>query len=181
MEQHSSSIATAEVFAEYGLILIKAPPGEVYVEPPHSTTNGLVAARTDAVAIWTSVHTGPVAVTVQLTDVEPPWSARGWEQVEQVELISTSDDMRVMGFMGAAPEELPSLTGAGPGHYGLRVHARKRGPGPSRAQEEYLLMVWPVELGEAAVQQAGGQEEELSPIVAWARANRSPANAPGRL
>ncbi|MFI7618197.1 hypothetical protein ACIBP6_43955 [Nonomuraea terrae] len=133
---------------------------------PGRALNGLVTSAPGAGRIFTGIHTGVVDVTVRLTDAPPGPAADGWEETEQVELVSFTGEMRLAGLMGDAPEELPVLTAHGPGRYGLRVHARGRGidyDGTADVPFEfYLLTVWPIDVGPEARARLGvGVAEEL--------------------
>ncbi|MEU6785137.1 hypothetical protein ABZ912_38615 [Nonomuraea angiospora] len=93
-------------------------------------------------------------------------TAEGWDEVEEVELISFEGRMRLAGLLGDLPEELPVLTPHGPGRYGMRVHARGRDidyDGVARVPFEfYLVTVWPIDVGPEARRRLGvGVAEEL--------------------
>ncbi|AQZ68640.1 hypothetical protein BKM31_50595 [[Actinomadura] parvosata subsp. kistnae] len=159
---------------------------------PSDVPNGLAASVPGAAVILTGIHTGVVDVTVRITDAPPTGSGEGWEEVEDVELISFTGEMRLAGLGMGLADELPVLTAHGPGRYGMRVHARGRGidrDGVAKVPFEfYQVTVWPIEVGPQARARLGvGVAEELGlpdksrAIREWARQHAQPQHEPGRL
>ncbi|GAA4974074.1 hypothetical protein GCM10023334_099840 [Nonomuraea thailandensis] len=164
---------------------------ETLADHPSHVPNGLTASAPGAAVIRTGIHTGVVDVTVQLADAPPATTAEGWDEVEEVELITFTGEMRLRGLMGHLPEALPNLTPHGPGRYGMRVHARGRDIDPCAVPsvpfEFYLVTIWPIEVGPKARARLGvGVPEELglpdksAEIRRWAREHARPENEPGR-
>lgn len=165
---------------------------ETGADHPSRVPNGLTASAPGAAVILTGIHTGVVDVTVQLADAPPATTVGGWDEVEDVELISFTGETRLGGLMGHLPEALPNLTPHGPGRYGMRVHARGRHIDPSAVPsvpfEFYLVTIWPIEVGPKACARLGvGVAEELglpdksAEIRRWAREHARPECEPGRI
>ncbi|MEV4012611.1 hypothetical protein AB0J35_19095 [Nonomuraea angiospora] len=159
-----STTARADVHVSYHQIQVREEGDAPVVD---SVPNGLTASIPGAAVILTGIHTGVVDVTVRLADAPPDAAAaEGWDEVEEVELISFEGGMRLAGLLGDLPEELPVLTPHGPGRYGMRVHARGRDidyDGVARVPFEfYLVTVWPIDVGPEARRRLGvGVAEEL--------------------
>ncbi|MGV9381228.1 hypothetical protein ACWDRB_35810 [Nonomuraea sp. NPDC003707] len=185
-----STTARADVHVSYHQIQVREEEGDVPVVD--GVPNGLTASVPGAAVIRTGIHTGVVDVTVRLADAPPADAAEGWDEVEEVELISFEGGMRLAGLLGDLPEELPVLTPHGPGRYGMRVHARGRDidyDGVARVPFEfYLVTVWPIDVGPEARRRLGvGVAEELG-LPARSRDLRErarhlglPAQEPGRV
>ncbi|MEV4800441.1 hypothetical protein AB0K18_10540 [Nonomuraea sp. NPDC049421] len=180
--------ARAVVNVSYHQMLIKAADEETYTEPPMGDSARLVVARKDAATIWADVHTGPVQVSVQIWDHPPERQSSGWDKVAEIELVTSTGLMRVMGFMDFPPDELPVLTPRGPGSYGVRVHtrrpnsARATGGTPS-AMEEFLIVTWPVSADEgfSSAETQHGEASLSDQIRSWSSANNDPFGDRGRL
>ncbi|MDP4507518.1 hypothetical protein [Nonomuraea turcica] len=191
MSTPSPTSARADVHVSYHQMLVTDGSGADHPTGVSGVPNGLTASAPGAAVILTGIHTGAVDVTVQLTDAPPAVTAEGWDEVEEVELITFTGEMRVSGMMMGAPEALPNLTPLGPGRYGMRVHARSRDLHPAAVPdvpfEFYLVTVWPIEVGPEACAKLGvGVAEELglpdksSEIRRWAREHARPEHQPGR-
>ncbi|MET9245759.1 hypothetical protein [Nonomuraea sp. NPDC003709] len=186
-----STTARADVHVSYHQIQVREEEGDVPVVD--GVPNGLTASVPGAAVIRTGIHTGVVDVTVRLADAPPAGAAaEGWDEVEEVELISFEGGMRLAGLLGDPPEELPVLTPHGPGRYGMRVHARGRDidyDGVARVPFEfYLVTVWPIDVGPEARRRLGvGVAEELGlpgksrDLRERARHLGLPAQEPGRV
>ncbi|MGP3957357.1 hypothetical protein ACTWPT_15255 [Nonomuraea sp. 3N208] len=188
MSTPSPKSARADVHVSYHQMLVTDRSG---ADHPTRVPNGLTASAPGAAVILTGIHTGVVDVTVQLTDSPPATTAEGWDEVEEVELITFTGEMRVCGLMSDLPEALPNLTPLGPGRYGMRVHVRGRDLDPAAVPavpfEFYLVTVWPIEVGAQARAKLGvGVAEELglpdksSEIRRWASEHAQPEHQPGR-
>ncbi|UBU12472.1 Lsr2 family protein [Nonomuraea gerenzanensis] len=185
-----STSARAVVYVSYHRLIVQEQ-GDA-IEPSH-VPNRLTASAPGAAVILTGLHTGVVDVTVRLTDTPPTGpGGEGWDEVEEVELVSFTGEMRLTGFGMNLPEELPVLTAHGPGRYGMRVHARGRGVAesgvPGVPAEFYLVTVWPVDVGPQAYARLGiGVAEELGlpdksrEIREWARQHGLPQSERGRI
>lgn len=176
--------ARAEIFVTYHQ-MIAVEPGS---EPAGLGASNLVATKPGAVAIFTGIHTGYVDVTLQCAVSPSPVDIEGWEEVEEVELISRTGDMHLSGLMDGPPENFPTLTPQGPGRYGMRVHARGRDinyDGTAKKPFEfYLVVVWPIEVGPDAVAAAEADQAprtKTDEILAWAAKHNSPTSEPGRI
>lgn len=118
------------------------------VEDSH---NGLVAVlpAPGRAVVHAGIHTGDVHVTVTVHRAAPAPDPGPWEEIAEVSLRSPDGDLRVRGFFADLPEDLPALSGGGPGDYRVRVHARGRDTAPDDAPEEitewYLVQAWPAE------------------------------------
>ncbi|MEV0589762.1 hypothetical protein [Nonomuraea sp. NPDC050310] len=189
MSTEPSTSARADVHVSHHQMLVNDQPG---AEHPSHVPNGLTASAPGAAVILTGIHTGLVDVTVQLADARPASTAQGWDEVEEVELISFTGETRVAGLMGHLPQALPNLTPHGPGRYGMRVHARGRDIDPSAVPnvpfEFYLLTIWPIEVGPKACAKLGvgvahelGLPDKSAEIKRWAREHARPESEPGRI
>ncbi|MFC4122135.1 hypothetical protein [Nonomuraea zeae] len=158
---------------------------------PQDVPNGLTAAVPGAAVIRTGIHSGVVDVTVRLATSAPPRDTEGWDEVEEVELISFTGETMLIGLLCDRPE-LPGLTPQGPGRYGMRVQVRGRDIDPCAVPrvpfEFYLVTVWPIDVGPEACARLGiGVAEELGLpgkadlIRQWALEHGSPQQEPGRL
>lgn len=170
----------ADVHVQYNQILV----GEPGAAHPARVPNGLTAAAPGAAVILTGIHTGTVDVTVHLTDSPPPDARDGWDEVQEVELITLTGETRLSGLMSSPPDALPNLTPQGPGRYGMRVHARGRDLAPTAVPrvpfEFYLLTVWPIDVGPDAAARLGvGVAEELG-LPGKSAEIRQGAREPGR-
>ncbi|MFI7460692.1 hypothetical protein [Nonomuraea sp. NPDC049646] len=165
--------------------------GEPGRDHPGTVPNGLTASAPGAAVIRTGIHTGVVDVTVRLAGTAPPLDAEGWDETEEVELVTFTGEVRLSGMMHSPPDALPLLTPQGPGRYGMRVQARGRDLDPAAVPEVpfefYLVTVWPVETGpEAAARLGVGVAEELglpgksAEIRRWAREHNDPQSERGR-
>ncbi|NJP89619.1 hypothetical protein HCN51_09200 [Nonomuraea sp. FMUSA5-5] len=184
-----STSVRADVHVSYHQLLVHERGDAT---PPSDVPNGLTASVPGAAVILTGIHTGVVDVTVRITDAPPAGSGEGWEEVEDVELISFTGEMRLAGLGMGLTDEPPVLTAHGPGRYGMRVHARGRGldrDGVAKVPFEfYQVTVWPIDVGPQARARLGvGVAEELGlpdksrAIREWARQHAQPQHEPGRL
>ncbi|TMR98314.1 hypothetical protein [Nonomuraea basaltis] len=174
----------------YHQMLVAEPTG---ANAPSHAPNGLTASAPGAAVILTGIHTGVVDVTVELAATAPPATAPGgWDEVEDVELISFTGEMRLSGLMGDLPEALPVLTPLGPGRYGMRVHARGRDLDPTAVPsvpfEFYLVTVWPIDVGPEACAKLGvgvaqelGLPDKVTEIRRRAQEHARPQDEPGRI
>jgi hypothetical protein len=104
---------------------------------------------------------------VRLVLDRPPAEAKGWDESEDVELVTLTGEVSLFGLISSPSEEFPNLTPQA-GRYGLRVQARGRDLNPTAGptvpfefyqvtvwprgpSESYLLFVWPIALGRSAV------------------------------
>ncbi|NUS04174.1 MAG: hypothetical protein HOV97_16655, partial [Nonomuraea sp.] len=122
--------ARADVHVTYRRMLI-AEPGR---DHPGAVPNGLTASAPGAAVILTGIHTGVVDVTVRLADTPPP-ADPGWDETEEVELVTFTGELRLSGMMASPTDALPLLTPQGPGRYGMRVQARGRPAGRQERPE----------------------------------------------
>ncbi|MFD9942650.1 hypothetical protein ACFWYW_23220 [Nonomuraea sp. NPDC059023] len=189
MSTQPPTSARADVHVSHHQMLVNDDTGAGH---PSHVPNGLTASSPGAAVILTGVHTGVVDVTVQLADAPPATTARGWDEVENVELISFTGETRLRGLMGHLPQALPNLTPHGPGRYGMRVHARGRDIDPCAVPnvpfEFYLVTIWPIEVGPKACAKLGvGVAEELglpdksAEIRRWAQEHARPESEAGRI
>lgn len=166
--------------------------GEPGRDHPGTVPNGLVAAAPGAAVIRTGIHTGVVDVTVRLAETAPPPDPEGWDETEEVELVTFTGEVRLSGMMHSPPDALPVLTPQGPGRYGMRVQARGRDIAPAAVPkvpfEFYRVTVWPVETGPDAAARLGvgvadetGLPDKSSEIQRWAREHNNPQTERGRL
>ncbi|WP_433435024.1 hypothetical protein [Nonomuraea sp. CA-141351] len=180
--------ARADVNVCYRQIVVGDPGSD----HPTSAPNGLTASAPGAAVILTGIHTGVVDVTVRLADQPPPLDTAGWDEVEEVELITFTGEVRLCGLMADPPEGFPILTPQGPGRYAMRVQARGRDIDPTAVPrvpfEFYLVTVWPLDVGPEAEARLGvGVAEELglpdksSEIRRWAREHGLPQSERGRV
>jgi hypothetical protein len=114
---------------------------------PLTPRNGLIVAQPGIAVIFTGIHTGKVAVSVEVRDQAPEVTTTGWDEVVEVAMEAITGRVVVTGAGADAPEHLPVLTQAGPGHYRVRVHARGRDTAVDLVAvepvEDYLIVVWP--------------------------------------
>ncbi|MEV0144154.1 MULTISPECIES: hypothetical protein [unclassified Nonomuraea] len=178
--------ARADIHVSHHQLLVTEPGRD----HPGSVPNGLTASAPGAAVILTGIHTGVVDVTVRLASARPPVDT-GWDETEEVELITFTGEICVGGLMSEPPAALPVLTPQGPGRYGMRVQARGRDLDPTGVPkvpfEFYLVTVWPLDVGaEAAARLGVGVAEELglpdksSEIRRWAREHGLPQSERGR-
>jgi hypothetical protein len=117
-------------------------------QSPLSSRNGLIAVQPGAAVIFTGIHTGVVAVSIEVRDVRPEQvDGTGWDDVVEVSLEAIGGRVLVVGPFADTGDVLPVLTPAGPGHYRVRVHVRGRDTAVDGVAfepfEEYLIIVWP--------------------------------------
>jgi hypothetical protein len=111
-------------------------------------SNGLISWTRDHAIIHLGIHTGVVWVSVEILDRSPgrPDTPQ-WDEVVEIPFEATRSDLRIQALIGEGGEELPLLTGEGPGHYRIRVHARGRDTCYDGVAfhpfEEYFVQVWP--------------------------------------
>ncbi|SOE08985.1 hypothetical protein SAMN06272775_0063 [Streptomyces sp. 2323.1] len=115
--------------------------------------NGLVGPGQGSATIQTGLEDGPVKVTVDIRETEPPVQTDGWDEIIEVSIPFESEDADIDslgGTIGGWSEEIP-ITAAGPGWYRIRVHARGRDQGAQirdldlddEPVEEHLIQTWP--------------------------------------
>ncbi|MBC6462269.1 hypothetical protein [Actinomadura sp. HBU206391] len=121
--------------------------------------NGLVAIQPGIAVVSTGIHTGNVAVTVQIWDqaAPAPTSAHQeeWDEIAEVTLEAhDAGEVGVVGLMSDLPG-LPELTPGGPGRYRLRIYARGRDTlvdgVATEPVEDYLIMTWPTQLDDQEI------------------------------
>lgn len=117
-------------------------------EPKFEPGNGLILVQPGVAVVYTGIHTGQVAVSVELWDGRPTeLITDGWDEVVEVTMRAPIGQVRVRGPMDNPPEGLPELTEAGPGNYRVRVHARGRDTAPDLVAfepvEQYNIIIWP--------------------------------------
>jgi hypothetical protein len=127
---------------------------------------GLVNVGTGQAAIITGLHTGPVWMTVEVTDREPPARLDAYEDAVEVPFVIADPELYVLN--GKPVDALP-LRAAGAGEYRLRVHARgmdaARDADASREPiDQYLLQLWPAPAAPPAILKvtSGTAEAELA-------------------
>lgn len=110
------------------------------------SSNGLVSTYTGVAAIFTGIHTGNVAVTVEAHPSAPPPVLESWEEIVEVSLVAPQGRVAVHALGDDGPD-LPDLTPTGPGTYRMRVHARGRDIATDLVAtdpvEDYLIQAWP--------------------------------------
>jgi hypothetical protein len=110
--------------------------------------NGLVGAGAGAAIVSTGIHTGVVALSVQVRDRAPgpDDDLGGWDEVVDLSLAAPAGQVRPAALMSDT-DPFPALTAAGPGDYRIRVHARGRDRNidgvDEEPAEEYHIVVWP--------------------------------------
>ncbi|GAA3601350.1 hypothetical protein GCM10022419_101970 [Nonomuraea rosea] len=158
---------------------------------PSDVPNGLTAAGPGAAVILTGIHSGVVDVTVRLAAAAPARDTEGWDEVEEVELISFTGETTLIGLLSDRPE-LPNLTPQGPGRYGMRVQVRGRDIDPCAVPhvpfEFYLVTVWPIDVGPEACARLGigvaeelGLPDKVSAMRQWALEHGGPQQERGRV
>ena len=116
-------------------------------QPSIRVLNGLIGTGSGVAVIYTGIHTGVVALSVQARDRAPgPDDLTGWDEVVDVSLAAPAGHLRPAALMSQT-DPLPDLTAAGPGDYRVRVHARGRDRNvdgvDEEPAEEYHIVVWP--------------------------------------
>jgi hypothetical protein len=116
-------------------------------------SNGLVLTgrmQPGIAIIFTGVHTGKVAVSVEVYDTQPEQlNTADWEEVVEASMEAITGRVMVTGgpTAGMPPDHLPVLSASGAGPYRVRVHARGRDTNVDGTAfepvEDYLVMVWP--------------------------------------
>ncbi|GII66990.1 hypothetical protein Skr01_70750 [Sphaerisporangium krabiense] len=105
--------------------------------------DGFVGAGGGAVTVMTESENAPMCLTVKAFDSAPPLRLKGWKQVTEVGVVSTSGRLVVPMLEDGADEgsavRLPNLAVKGPGRYRVRVYAG----GEAQAYEQHLIVVFP--------------------------------------
>jgi hypothetical protein len=121
--------------------------------------NGLVTVQPGIAVVSTGIHTGNVAVTVQIRDqaapAPTPAEQEEWEEIVEVTLNAFyAGEVAVCGLMSHLPD-LPELTPGGPGRYRFRIHARGRDTNvdgtATESVEDYQIMSWPTRLDDPEI------------------------------
>lgn len=142
-------------------------------------TNGLFAVHPDAVVIFTGIHTGTVAVTLE-TRSSPPAAVLMslWDDVIEIGFKTVVGRLAIASLMDPPPR-LPVLTPAGAGDFRIRVHVRGRDTEPdgvaSQPVEDYLLVVWP---GKGASEVLYKQSDEYGAMLRRSAARDVPVSPP---
>jgi len=116
---------------------------------PVNGHNGLVdLAPPGGAIIFTGVHSGPVAVSVEARRSAPDGvDFNGWDEVVEVSLTVPDGQLKPAAPMDDGADPFPVLTLAGPGDYRIRIHARGRDTDFDGAVDEpveqYRIVVWP--------------------------------------
>jgi hypothetical protein len=114
---------------------------------PLTPHNGLIVGQPGIAVVFTGIHTGKVAVSVEVRNHAPEVTTSGWDDVVEVSMEAITGRVVVTGAGADAPDHLPVLTQAGPGQYRIRVHARGRDTAVDLVAvepvEDYLIVVWP--------------------------------------
>lgn len=110
--------------------------------------DGLLGTAEDVACVLTGINSGAVLLSALLVDKDPGHDPGVWDDIATTELVSPRGDFRDSALMGERGDI--NLAHAGPGTYGLRLHARGRDADPDGVQDEdepiterYLLQVWP--------------------------------------
>jgi hypothetical protein len=147
--------------------------------------NGLVLVAGPGVAVvQTGIHTGPVAVAVEVYDSTPGDVAGEWDEVVEVSLTAPAGEVRVASISVHNRDSLPVLTGLGPGDYRMRVHARGRdtlidGVPQDGPVEDYLIVTWPAAgAPEIVHRQSDGYGASVRQAAARQPASLAPAADP---
>jgi hypothetical protein len=117
-------------------------PGAI---PP--SKNGLADSIYNCVVIRTGIHSGVVAVAVEVRDARPERPDVDWDEVVEINLYAATGHVRLSALMSNVPDTYPLLTPYGPGYYRVRVHARGRDTDTDGVAfepfEDYLVQTWP--------------------------------------
>jgi hypothetical protein len=107
--------------------------------------NGLISAREYMAVIMTGTESGPVSVTADWQETQPPLDLDPWDDVVEVSMVFDEEPAVLYSVEGTGTL-MPQLP---PGSYRVRVHARGR----DRARalltvwdppvEEHLIQAWP--------------------------------------
>ena len=116
---------------------------------PVNGHNGLVElAPPGGAIIFTGVHSGPIAVSVEARRSAPDGvGVDGWDEVVEVSLSVPQGQLKPAAPMDDVADPFPILTLAGPGDYRIRIHARGRDTEidgvVDEPVEQYRIVVWP--------------------------------------
>lgn len=110
-------------------------------------SNGLLCALERGGIVLTGVDMGPVLVSVEPLDAEPPVDLDSWEEIVDVSIEAPTGRLGVVSNLIPDYLGLPLLTAHAAGTYRVRCNAKGR----TRALkaivdeplEEYLLQAWP--------------------------------------
>jgi len=137
------------VFVTYHQLHLAAGDVPLTYQAP---TNGLAGRSASGIVITTGIHTGPVIVTVYVSDSPPqhPDTApedTSWDEVVDIALDAGTEPLQVASLMNDVPSRFPPLNVSGAGRYRVRVHARGRDTdvdgAPNDPVETYLVHSWP--------------------------------------
>src|SRR6266498_3515843 len=151
--RHSITVMSELIAAAQGAVPVAyhtfwlADTGVNGPQLPLTPSNGLIVAQPGIAVIFTGIHTGKVAVSIEVRNQAPQVTTSGWDEVVEVTMEVITGRVVVTGAQADAPDNLPVLTQGGPGHYRVRVHARGRDTAVDLVAvepvEDYLIMVWP--------------------------------------
>lgn len=143
-----SRLFTGTISVCYGQFYVVSPDGEPFELEPTFTgqQNGLCGAQLPGVLfLITGLHTGTVALTVDIWETEPPL-AEDWEEVVEVSFQPRPSGTTLEEWGGDTVCELP-LTEQ---HYRVRYCAKSFGLGEDTETQEdgtpvetYALAFWP--------------------------------------
>ncbi|WP_258348865.1 hypothetical protein [Saccharopolyspora gregorii] len=110
---------------------------------------GLAAAEPGLLALCTGIHTGSIALAVELWDGAPPHEP-GWEDVVEVPLRVSPGELRVGLLLEEPPPELRAPLPIGGPRCRARVHATGRDVAYDGVAfepvEEHLVQLWETEV-----------------------------------
>ncbi|GAA3144783.1 hypothetical protein GCM10010466_39840 [Planomonospora alba] len=163
--------AQGDMWMNYHTLLV-AEAGTL-PQTPVVFPNGLVTTQPGIAIIKTGIHTGKVAVSVEVYDEPPRVTTEEWDEVVEMPLEAVLGRMRVCGLASEAPDYFPDLTPEGPGQYRIRVHARGRDAAidlvAETPVEEYLIMTWPSSKAPEAIYKQsdsyGDQQRAASEVI----------------
>lgn len=136
-------MSRAKVFASHSQYWVVGG-GEPDVSEGQPELPGLVRlAGRGTLIVTTGIGTGRLTVETDAR-LEPPDSvAEGWDVIGEIDVSSTDGSLRVCDMFGGPTDGLNDLSGAGPGLYRVRVHAKDRQNVDGESTETHLLMAWP--------------------------------------
>jgi hypothetical protein len=117
---------------------------------PGDFTNGLVRPLPVGALLYTGISVGSVRVAAETFVQRPDLIEIGnWDDVVEVSVRSRYGQLRVDSYEGGPVDDLPLLSGQGPGWYRVRAHVRNRDQHydsiNTDGAEIYLLLSWPQE------------------------------------
>ncbi|REF00296.1 hypothetical protein [Thermomonospora umbrina] len=150
---------TAQTFAvsvSYFQYLLHTQDADL-TESPYAGGNGLiwVDPAGEAAIIMTGTDTGPVTLTIDVTDQPPDADLDTWDDVVEASVTLTGDGIVIYApadMEGGHEVELPA-SAEETRTYRLRAHARGRDQGraqqftdiASSPPEEHLILLWPAD------------------------------------